>query len=41
MLDRISDAEGREVVTGELVLRLHTIPTQEVRKVCPLWWFHI
>lgn len=41
MLDRISDTEGREVVPGDLVLRLHTISTQESRKVHPLWWFHI
>lgn len=32
MLDHITDTEGREAVTEELVLRLHTILTREARK---------
>lgn len=35
MLDHVADAEGREAVTGELGLRLHSILTREARKPVP------
>lgn len=33
MLDHILSLQGREVVAGDLVLRLHTIITQETRSL--------